>query len=61
MKEIKEYMVIAEYGTNDLNSKVNEAIANGWQPFGGIESTFITLTQGARTGGGLMLIQAMVK
>ena len=35
MNEVKEYQLVMETGSKNLNEKINALIKEGWQPLGG--------------------------
>ena len=57
MKQIIDYKVISDYGTDALSQKVMSAIRSGWQPLGGV-SAFVNSSTGQT---GQMFSQALAK
>ena len=57
MKQIIEYKVISDYGSDALSKKVMAAIRSGWQPLGGV-SAFVNSNTGQT---GQMFSQALVR
>ena len=41
-REIIDYRVLEEEGIRDLSDAINEAITQGWQPFGGVSASVVT-------------------
>ncbi len=52
-------IVFSNESISDITQKVNEHIANGWKPIGGISTTSHDFKLGAGTD--LVYLQAMVK
>jgi len=50
-RKIVDYNAVSSYDLNTLNKKVQELIANGWEPFGSINSN----------GGDARFVQPMVR
>ena len=60
MKQIIDYKVISEYGTDALSKKIMAAIRTGWQPLGGV-SAFVDLINSSTGQTGQLFSQALVK
>ncbi len=59
MTEIYDYLVVAIKGEQALAANIMTKIQLGWQPFGGVSTTFISSNDSA--SGGIWFSQAMVK
>jgi hypothetical protein len=58
MKEITEYQVLYAYGRDEIELNVSAAIAEGWQPIGGVSISSVELPN---VGKKIIWAQAVVK
>lgn len=61
MDKVKEYSVVSAVGTDKFNVLVNQALKNGWVPYGDISTVVVPLSLGGQPLPAIQYSQAMVK